>query len=546
MKRSILIGGEAGRGVDRTAALIAEIFSDCGYFCFVYRDYGSFIKGGHNFSVVTISSEPVFSHEDEFDLIIALDNSALEKHVESLKPSGKVFLNSDEKQSAENVISVAADGFAADKKVGRSFGNNIFIGAVLGCFGLDWRRGFKAIGGRFSAGDAAVVKEALRLGHETWRGESFGFEPKSQKLKISTGNQAAAKACVEAGLDLCFAYPITPATGFVDALSQSGKVTVHQPEDEIAAVNQTLGAVFSGAMAATATSGEGAALMAESFSLAAMAEIPFVLYWASRLGPSTGVPTYSGQGDLKFALNIGHGEFPRVVVAPGDANESYSRTMEAFYFAYKYRLPVVILTDKNLAESYYNFEALPSLLRPGKFLVKPKAGYKSYAFTENGISPRLAPGQGPIVRATSYEHDECGLTVEDPETIEAMSEKRWRKAKFLEKEIAKLHPCRLYGKGKNLIVGWGSTKGAVIDALKRLPGYSFLQISYVAPFPAREVEKIISKAKRTILLENNSTGLLGRIIREETGIEIKEKLLKNNGRPFTAEEIAKRLQNRYA
>ncbi len=545
MKRSILIGGEAGRGVDRTAALIAEILSDYGYFCFVYRDYGSFIKGGHNFSVVTVSSDPVFSHEDEFDLMIALDKPALEKHIESLKPGGKVFLNSEERQTDQNIISVSADGFAIKKKVSRSFGNNIFIGAVLSSFGLDWRRGFKAISGKFSACDAVVVKEALRFGHEIQQGENFGFKPRSKHLEISTGNQAAAKACLKAGLEFCFAYPITPATGFVDALSQSGKVAVHQPEDEIAAINQTLGAVFSGAMAVTATSGEGAALMAESFSLAAMAEIPLVLYWASRLGPSTGVPTYSGQGDLKFALNIGHGEFPRVVVAPGDANESYSRTMEAFYLAYKYRLPVVILTDKNLAESYYNFEALPSLVRPGKFLAKPKAEYKSYAFSENGVSPRLVPGQGPIVRATSYEHDEFGLTVEDPETIEAMNEKRWKKAKFLEKEIAKLNPCRVYGKGKNLIIGWGSTKGAVLDALRQLPDYSFLQISYVAPFPVKETEKAIRKAKRTILLENNSTGLLGRILKEETGIEIKDKLLKNNGRPFTADEIARLLKNRH-
>ncbi|MCL4406051.1 MAG: 2-oxoacid:acceptor oxidoreductase subunit alpha [Patescibacteria group bacterium] len=542
MKRSVLVGGEAGRGTDKTAALIGEIFSSCGYYCFIYRDYGSFIKGGHNFSVVTVSSDPVFSHEENFDVIVALDDVALRKHIKFLKPDGLIFVNNGDRKPTGNIISVGADEFAARKNIKRSFGNNVFIGAVLKSFGLDWHSGWKILSKQFSKFDAVVAREALKKGYGAWNDKRFWFKPRLQKLRLSTGNQAAARAAVESGLELCFAYPITPATGFVDELRQGNRVVVHQPEDEIAAINNSLGATFGGAMTAVATSGEGAALMAESFSLAAMSELPLVLYWAERLGPSTGVPTYTSQGDLKFALNIGHGEFPRVVVAPGDADEAYNRTAEAFYLAYKYRLPVVILTDKHLAESYYNFKPSPFLVRPEKFLTASGADYKSYAVTRNGVSPRLAPGQNQVVRVTSYEHDEEGLTTEDPKTIVAMDAKRWKKRKFLEGEIAKLQPYRVYGKGKNLIVGWGSVKGAIIDALRELPDYSFLQITYVAPFPVDKVKKIMRKARKTILVENNSTGLLGQVIKEKTGIEIGDKILKNGGRPFTADEIVKRLK----
>jgi 2-oxoglutarate ferredoxin oxidoreductase subunit alpha len=544
MKRSILIGGEAGRGTDRTAALLGEIFSAYGYFCFIYRDYGSFIKGGHNFSVITVSSEPVFSHENQFDIIIALDEAALEKHVEYLKPDGLILLNSAGERFAENVTVVDADGFSMTNKIKRSFGNNIFIGAALRYFGIDWRFGWKILKKGFNQAGASFIKEALRFGWESWKGLSLGLKPRLKKLELLTGNQAAGRGAIKSGLELCFAYPITPATGFVDALAQSGKVVIHQPEDEIAAINNALGASFSGAMTAVATSGEGAALMAESFSMAAMAEVPLVLYWAERLGPSTGVPTYTSQGDLKFALNIGHGEFPRIVIAPGDATETYLRTMEAFYLSYKYRIPAIILTDKHLAESYYNLDDSEVTVRPGKFLGKSKPYYKSYALTPSGVSPRFIPGQNQVVRATSYEHDEYGLTTEDPVMIKSMNMKRWRKNYFLEKEIAKLQPIRVFGKGKNIIVGWGSVKGAVIDALKQLPEYSFLQVSYISPFPKEKVDRLLRRADRITLLENNFTGLLGKIIREETGIEIKDKLLKNDGRPFVADEIVKYFTNR--
>ncbi|MBI2038648.1 MAG: hypothetical protein HYT19_01870, partial [Candidatus Nealsonbacteria bacterium] len=235
---------------------------------------------------------------------------------------------------------------------------------------------------------------------------------------------------------------------------------------------------------------------------------------------------------------------PRLVVAPGDPQEAILRTQEAFYLSAKYRLPAIILGDKHLSESGYSFDILKesSLANPRFILGKIPLDYKSYKITKNGISPRLVPGQGPVVRANSYEHNEMGNTVESPEWIIKMNDKRIRKQAELGKEIKKLNPISVYGKGNNLIVSWGSTKGAIIDALPKLKNFRFLQISYLKPFPKEEVLKEIKKSPKVILAENNSTGLLGDIIAEQTGFIIKNKILKYDARPFTAEYIIRAMK----
>ena len=318
-----------------------------------------------------------------------------------------------------------------------------------------------------------------------------------------------------------------------------------QLENEIAVINAALGASYAGAMTMVGTSGGGFALMGEAMSLQGMSEVPLVVYLAQRTSPSTGIPTYSTQGDLKFALNVGHGEFPRVVVAPGDAKESFYRTMEAFYLAYKYRILSIIISDKHLAESYYSFDDFEKpRVKPSRFIVaKPSKDYKSYKITKTGISVRAVPGQGPVVRATSYEHDEYGYTKEDAKWAVKMNDKRFRKVEYLKREIDKLEPIKIYGKGKNLIIGWGSTKGAILDALSSLKDFRYMQISYIKPFPARQVKREIEKSKSIVLVENNVTGLLGDVIAEQTGYLIKNKILKYDARPFSPSYIIKKLAN---
>jgi 2-oxoglutarate ferredoxin oxidoreductase subunit alpha len=342
-------------------------------------------------------------------------------------------------------------------------------------------------------------------------------------------------------LDAYFAYPMTPATPvlhFLASKQAEHNITVVQPENEIAVVNASLGANYAGAMSMVGTSGGGFALMVEALSLQGMSEIPLVVYLASRPAPSTGVPTYTGQGDLKFAVNAGHGEFPRVVVAPGDAKEAFYRTMEALYLAYKYRTLSIILGDKHVGESNYTFDDFQAAtVKPDKFLIKPSADYKSYALTDTGVSPRAVPGYGVPVLATSYEHDEYGHTREEAEWAVKMTDKRLKKWEHIRKEVGKLKPVSVYGKGENLIISWGSTKGAIIDALDELKGFRFMQVSYITPFPSAEVKKEIGNSKKVVLVENNATGLLGEIIAEQTGCAIKDKLLKYDGRPFTSRDV---------
>jgi len=335
---------------------------------------------------------------------------------------------------------------------------------------------------------------------------------------------------------------MTPATSVLHLLAAKQKdenFSVFQLENEIGIICAALGSSYAGAMTMVGTSGGGFALMAEAMSMVGISEIPLVVYLSQRTAPATGVPTYTTQGDLKFAVNIGHGEFPKVVVAPGDPREAILRTVETFYLSYKYQVLSILLSDKHLSESGYTFNELERpKVKPLRFIVKnPSVDYKRYLLTKSGVSPRAVPGQGPFVRATSYEHDEEGYTIENSEWTVKMNDKRFRKVKYLQEEIKKLNPVSIYGQGENLIVGWGSTKGAIMDALNSLSGFRLMQVSYINPFPAEEVKKEIEKSRKVVLVENNVTGLLGQIITEKTGCFLEKKLLKYDARPFTSQEV---------
>lgn len=539
MEKVILIGGEAGQGSDRTSLLIAEALTGLGFYVFNYRDYPSLIKGGHNFNVLKISDQPVHSHENEFDVILALDQKTIDLHKKELRPGGFVLSAKDlDIQSALKKL-----------KAPVIFGNNVLLGALFKLLSLPLAALEKIFEKQFGA-KASLIKKAAQAGYEMIKKPKLSLEFRDLRklrkaLHLLSGSQAVVKGALAAGIEIYFAYPMTPATPVLHLLAgQPEKVKTYQLENEIAVINAALGASYAGAMTAVGTSGGGFALMSEAASLAGMAEIPLVIYLAQRTGPATGVPTYTSQGDLKFALNVGHGEFPRIVAAPGDPDEAILRTMEAFYLAQKYQTLAIILSDKHLAESGTTFAKFSRFrVKPEKFLLtRPGVNYKRYQFTSNGVSPRAIPGQGPVARATSYEHDEMGYTIEDAAGTIKMTDKRMRKIAGLRKEISQLEPVSFYGQGKKLIIAWGSTKGAILDALKKLPGWRFMQISYLSPFPAQVVRQAIKQADEVVLVENNVTGLLADVIAEQTGQMIKKKLLKYDGRPFTSQDVIRGLK----
>ncbi|MCK4429048.1 MAG: 2-oxoacid:acceptor oxidoreductase family protein, partial [Candidatus Aenigmarchaeota archaeon] len=422
MGKTILIGGAAGGGVAKTAVLISKIFTNQGYYIFNYRDYPSLIKGGHNFNVLKISDKPIYSHETTYDMIFALDQDAVDRHEKDLKDGG--FVLGDKSLKCKNLIGIDLPEILNKIEADKKFGNDILIGALCKIFDLSLDATLEAAKEMFGK-YFDVIEKTIREGYDLVEQKFELQKVKPDKKYFISGSEAIASGAIASGIDLYVAYPITPATPVLHLLAskqvEHGFLVI-QPENEIAVISSALGASYSGAMTMVGTSGAGFALMAESVSMQGMSEIPMVIYMSQRTGPATGVPTYNSQGDLKFVLNAGHGEFPKIVVAPGDAKECFYRTVEAFYLANKYRVISIILGDKHVAESNFTFDDFEEpKVKPDRCITKPTEDYKSYLLTESGVSPRSVPGQSSIVRATSYEHDEYGHTTENEEMTAKMN-----------------------------------------------------------------------------------------------------------------------------
>jgi 2-oxoglutarate ferredoxin oxidoreductase subunit alpha len=367
-----------------------------------------------------------------------------------------------------------------------------------------------------------------------------------------TGNEAISAGAVRAGLKFYSAYPMTPASSilsYMAAAEKPFKLVVKHTEDEISAINMAIGASYAGARSMTGTSGGGFSLMVEGLGLAAMTETPLVVVEAQRPGPASGMATHSGQGDLEFIMHASPDEFPRVVIAPGDVNECFYHTIRAFNLAEKYQIPVLILTDKFLGESYWSTEEFDSQsvkIERGQLLKEAdlgnETGYRRYRITENGVSPRSRPGlKNGIFIASSYEHDEHGMEREEEAVRVAMHDKRFRKLEHIARDIDQ--PAIAGNEDAEVtIVSWGSTKGPINEAMNilRKQGIkaNYLQLIYISPFPAEAVKSILGKAKIIVDVENNKTGQLANIIREYTGMDVHHRILRYDGRAIWPEDLA--------
>lgn len=314
-----------------------------------------------------------------------------------------------------------------------------------------------------------------------------------------------------------------------------------QPEDEISAINMTIGASFAGARSMTATSGGGFALMSEGYGLAGITETPIVIIEGMRGGPATGIPTWSEQADLRFVLHAHQSDWPKIVLTPGDGEEIFHMTMEAFNLADRYQTTVVVLIDKNLCENDQTFEIFDSsnyVIDRGAMTREKIEDYKRYKLgSDDGISVRAIPGTGNFWVSNSDEHDEEGLSNEEIQNRKDQMEKRMRKLEVC-KEKDMPRPT-LYGPDNAdlTIVSWGSNKGSIIQALKEFDNVNYLHINWVSPFPTEAITEILGKAKKILNMENNYTGEMKGLIREHTGINIENNYLKYDGRPFYVEEV---------
>jgi len=496
MKWTIICGGSAGQGPNFVSNLIARGLIESGFYVFTSREYESQIRGGHNYNIITFSDKPVFSNCLDVDILIALDDLSIKNHRKELKKESFI---------------IKADRYNASAAGGA----------------------FKLLGIDLSILDSELKK--LHNYNENFNEAKKGYEnekrflnlpklKKNENINLISGSKGVALGAVESGLDFYYAYPMTPATGLLFELSKTGeknKYVTIQLESEIAVVNAAIGSAITGAKSMIGTSGGGFDLMTEALSLAGGIQAPLVMYLAQRPGPSTGVPTYTAQADLNMARHAGHGEFLRVVAAPGDPNEAAEKTSELFCLTQKYQIPGILLSDKHLADSFYSLIEKPNLIKSEKSIKWPN-------------------------RVTSYEADENKIANTDPENIINSVDKRHEKYKKLCDEIEKLTPYKIYGKrdSKNIILGWGSTKGAIIDSIEGLD-CKYFQIIYLEPI-SNKIKFELEKAKNIIIVENNKTSMLSSLITEKTGVLIKEenKILKYDGRPFYFEFLQKEIKKR--
>ena len=542
---SILIGGKAGDGIRQAGHTLARLLNRIGYRIFFYDDYPSLIRGGHNFSIIRASKKKIEAHKEKVDLIVALNQDAVEKHKHRLNSGGMILYDS-EKVEARGV-GVDFMGIVKELEGVPIMRNTAAIGALAKVLNIEWPVLESVMMDTIEKEidlNIKIAQSAYDRVEKAW----LSVPKLNQKmLPLVSGNEAIALGAVQAGLNMYIAYPMTPASAILHYLAEHeddlGVVTIH-PESEIGVALMALGAAYAGARIMVGTSGGGFALMTEALSLSGQGELPIVFVMVQRPGPSTGVPTYTMQGDLSFVIHSGHGEFLKVVLAPGNVEEAFYLTGLAMNLAWKFQIPCFVLSDKHLSESIFSFEADLKKVKPEDPLLWDGQGeYKRYLNTQNGISPLAFPGNpAAIVKATSYEHDEYGITTEESEQIVKMQQKRLRKKKTIENELSKHEQVKVYGnlESKTVLLCWGSTKGACMEVAEEL-GLKVVQPLVLEPLPIEPLKKVLSNADKIIDVEVNTTGQLAKLLSAH-GICIDDIILRFDGRPFTVDFLLEKVK----
>ncbi|MBU0708078.1 2-oxoacid:acceptor oxidoreductase subunit alpha [Patescibacteria group bacterium] len=560
------IGGEAGGGQQVAGLIFAKACTRGGLFTFDSSEYPSRIRGGLVTYRLSISSKPVTAIYKPTQLLITLTKQAFNYCKPDIVKGGVILYDSDkftpDKQALRRTTAypLPLKTLAKEAGVPAIASNMIAIGASTALLKYDLKIVEKTISEVFLSKGHKVIElnlKAVRMGYEyaqnNLKPEQFPFTLKKSDSKkkpkiLVTANDTIALGAVAANCKYFVAYPMTPASSILHNLSawarRSGMV-VFQPEDEISAIHMTIGGGYAGVRSMTATSGGGFALMNEGFALGGITETPFVLVESMRPGPATGLPTWTGQTDLAFLCRAGHGEFIRIVLTPGDAVEAFELTGTAFNLSEKFQVPVVILLDKHISEGHQSIDPLVNNFEidRGKLLTQAELSkikkYKRYLDLKSGVSPRAIPSQkGGIHIANSDEHDQYGFSVEGFQADEAIKQvdKRFRKLPAIQKALPK---PKMYGpkKAKLTLMGWGSTKGPVLEALKELPHVNYLHVTAAWPLSEDTMKRAVVGVKKLVAIENNATAQFAQLLRGQTGIQVDKKLLKYDGQQFFPEGI---------
>ncbi|MEM5814803.1 MAG: 2-oxoacid:acceptor oxidoreductase subunit alpha [Candidatus Aenigmatarchaeota archaeon] len=563
------IAAQAGAGIMLTGRSLVKCFSRGGYNVIGYPEYPSLIRGGHNTVQVRVSDGPINSPLQQQDLLIALNKDALFYHMSSMKSRGVIIhdqlIDTSKSRIREDVRMVPLPLSELTQAAGgtEQMKNMAALGAALGMieYSFDILEGI--IRDELKRKGEDIIKQNINVAKAAYEhakahnGDFHKIRPLAEQRKlVITGNEAIALGAVKGGMKFFAAYPMTPASSILHYLAENERrfdLVVKQTEDEIAAINYAVGAAFAGARTMTGTSGGGFSLMVEALGMAAMSETPVVVALAQRSGPSTGLPTWTEQGDLRFALHASQGDFLRVVLAPGDVQECFFLAAEAFNLAEKYQIPVLLLSDKHLSETFFSaeqFDQSKVRIERGKIAkrlpgLEPLERWKRYSFAADGVSPRAFPGMPNGMHVgTSYEHDERGFSSESFIMRTRQVDKRASKIKKLLKDIP---PPAIYGPedAEVSLIGWGSTKLAAVDALRFLKEKgitaNYIHFSYLYPLNERMVRKLLKKAKVRIIVENNSTAQFAGMLRQYTGVRMDFCILRYDARPFFPENITEEI-----
>jgi 2-oxoglutarate ferredoxin oxidoreductase subunit alpha len=542
---TFLVGGKAGEGVKKAGSVAAHIFSDLGRHIFQMDDYMSLIRGGHNFSVVSSSPRWISSQYMKADLVVNFDKRSYEQHRDHLADDGLIINNSDE-IDAKQCVGVPFSSEAKKYPLKNLMYGVGAIAILAAAIGFDKKKMNQIIRDEYPSGIEDNITFADHFYDLVSSGCSkrFSLTPGDKRRPIISGNESIALGAVAGGLNTYYAYPMTPASSILHFLARNAKqfnIAVVHPESEIAVVNMAIGSAFVGARSMAGTSGGGFALMAEGISLSGMTETPLLIVLSMRPGPATGVATYTEQGDLGFALNVGHGEFLRIVASPGTIEESYYLTAEMLDLVWKYQTPGILLTEKHLSESSMTVEFDLEQARWAEPKMFTGQNYKRYTVTDDGISPLLFPPSKEIIKACSDEHNELGITTEEPELIIQMHDKRKKKFDSLINHLKTISTVNIYGKGEPYIFTYGSTTTSVLEALKYGNiNASVIQPKYLSPLPVWILKKY--KDKPSIVVEMSSLGQFSGLLREKVGINVSSEIKRYDGRPFDPIELANKLK----
>jgi len=552
---SVVLSGEAGQGLKTIEILFMKLLQQSGYHAFMTKEVMSRVRGGNNTTEIRIASEPVYAYTDTIDVLIVLGKKAICRIEKRLNPNTLVI--GEEALLADTSLPCKKIPLSVKESLldigGMLYANTLFSGLLCKLFSCDPQIAYDLISNRFLKKGSDIVNNNIAAFNKGMQlADQIPLKATVQKdatvakgTKTLSGTDSIGIGALAGGCNFIASYPMSPSTGvlaFMASHADAYGVLVEQAEDEIAALTMSLGAWYAGARSMVTTSGGGYALMTEGLSLAGIIESPAVIHLAERPGPATGLPTRTEQGDLNFAVYGGHGDFPRVIYAPGNLQDGVELSRKAFETADTFQVPVFILTDQYFLDSEGYIPKIDfSKNEIKEHIVKTAQDYKRYTLTPSGISPRGIPNHGEgIVRVDSDEHTEEGLITEEADVRIAMTDKRMRKLAKLDDIEPEIIGSSDY---KTLIVGWGSTYGAICEAIKKLNNkdIAFAYFRQVYPIP-RSTKALFAKAQKTILVENNVTGQFGNLLKQELKVDFDKKILKYDGFAFSVEELIQKIE----